>query len=186
MTHCKVVVLPSSSSSSLSSSLDGSSSSGSSCAGSSTDSDSDGELVIQTKLSENVIGSNPVPILSHKTRHLPDNNSCTSDLSPPFSCSLETTINNSSLRVAEIIQRLQRSSLQPIPIDILKESSEQIEIYHTQPYYRITLNPTREVQGSNIISDAFYKVNAFIKNILIIFINIFFISSWIFAMQSEI
>lgn len=158
VTHCEVVVLPSSSSSSLSSSLDGSSS-GSSCAGSSTDSDSDGELVIQTKLSENIVGSNPVPILSHKTRHLSDINSRKADLSPPYSCSLGNSIDGSSLTVAEIIQRLQRSSSQPIPIDILKESSEQIEIYHTQPYYRITLNPTREVQGSNIISDAFYKVN---------------------------
>ncbi|OTF80995.1 hypothetical protein BLA29_003648, partial [Euroglyphus maynei] len=61
--------------------------------------------------------------------------------------------------IADIIQRLQRSSSQPIPMDILKESSEQIEIYHTQPYYRITLNSTREVQGSNIISDAFYRLD---------------------------
>lgn len=28
-----------------------------------------------------------------------------------------------------------------------------------QPYCRITLNPTKEVAGSNIISDAFYKLD---------------------------
>ncbi|KAH7645226.1 hypothetical protein HUG17_0764 [Dermatophagoides farinae] len=77
----------------------------------------------------------------------------------PISTTTKQQHDLNGFSIADIIQRLQRSSSQPIPIDILKESSEQIEIYHTQPYYRITLNPTREVQGSNIISDAFYKLD---------------------------
>lgn len=63
--------------------------------------------------------------------------------------------------VADIIQRLQKSSSQPIPMAILKESSNFLESHQGQPYCRITLNPTKEVAGSNIISDAFYRVCLF-------------------------
>ncbi|KAI2800505.1 F-box only protein 32 [Blomia tropicalis] len=51
------------------------------------------------------------------------------------------------------------SSSQPIPNDILKESSDLIESHYVQPFCRITLNPTKEVAGSNIISEAFYRLD---------------------------
>jgi hypothetical protein len=64
--------------------------------------------------------------------------------------------------MADMIERLQKSSSQPIPMEILKESSnllDDAQAQGNQPYCRVTLNPTKEVAGSNIISDAFYRVS---------------------------
>ncbi|XP_027203164.2 uncharacterized protein LOC113797049 isoform X1 [Dermatophagoides pteronyssinus] len=120
--------------------------------------------------------SDPVPVPGKRDRHesgdsltlatttttTTSSSSCcgsSSSLSNDSISEQQNADDNSGFTIADIIQRLQRSSSQPIPMDILKESSEQIEIYYQQPYYRITMNPTREVQGSNIISDAFYRLD---------------------------
>ncbi|KAI7691621.1 hypothetical protein SSS_05594 [Sarcoptes scabiei] len=137
----------SSSSSSLSSSIDSNASSTSS-----QESDSENEFAIfSTK--------NPTEsetILLSGENFIEKNEFTTLSSWPSFKKILD---DESSISVADIIQNLQRSSSQPIPMKVLRESSEQIEIHHNQPYYRITLNPTKEVQGSNIISEAFYKLD---------------------------
>lgn len=163
------MVLPSSSSSSLSSSSLDANNTGNSSSSGDSDSDEPSSFVINSNST-----SDPVPVpktnkngsvglkLKEKTRHISgDSIGSAASLTSAMSTGSESMSSSpeSSPTVADIIQKLQRSSSQPIPIDILKESSEQIEIYHTQPYYPITLNPTREVQGSNIISDAFYKLD---------------------------
>lgn len=148
---------------------------------STTDYDSENELLVIGHHQHHIKSSDPVPVpgkrrhesgdsLTTATTPSTGSSSCSSSSSSslmngssttpePISTTTKQQHDLNGFSIADIIQRLQRSSSQPIPIDILKESSEQIEIYHTQPYYRITLNPTREVQGSNIISDAFYKLD---------------------------
>lgn len=124
-----------------------SSSPSSSIEGCSTDSDSDCEAVVPSDLMPSSL--TPVPEKDSELGVV--------DLCLPTGSPEPDVVVSSS--VAEIIERLQKSSSHPIPLEILKESSNQIETCHTQPYYRITINQTREVAGSNIISDAFYKVN---------------------------
>ncbi len=64
---------------------------------------------------------------------------------------------NNRYTIAEIIQRLQKSSSQPIPESIFKETSENL--VHWQPYCHVTLKCTKEVAGYNTISEAFYKLD---------------------------
>ncbi|XP_054153074.1 F-box only protein 32-like [Oppia nitens] len=67
---------------------------------------------------------------------------------------------NSSSRetIAEIIQRLQKSSSQPIPEAILKDSTNA-NMAEWQPYCQVTLKHTKEVAGYNTISEAFHKLD---------------------------
>ena len=60
--------------------------------------------------------------------------------------------------IAEIIQRLQKSSSQPIPEAILKDSTNA-NMAEWQPYCQVTLKHTKEVAGYNTISEAFYKLD---------------------------
>lgn len=66
-----------------------------------------------------------------------------------------------SQSVVDIIERLKKSSSQPIPVAIMRESSELLAqpAHLQQPHYRVTINSTREVAGANIISDAFLKLD---------------------------
>lgn len=60
--------------------------------------------------------------------------------------------------IAEIIQRLQKSSSQPIPDSILRDSTNA-NMAEWQPYCQVTLKHTKEVAGYNTISEAFYKLD---------------------------
>lgn len=66
-----------------------------------------------------------------------------------------------SQSVVDIIERLKKSSSQPIPVAIMRESSELLAkpAHLQQPYYRVTFSSTREVAGANIISDAFLNLD---------------------------
>ncbi|CAG2165145.1 unnamed protein product [Oppiella nova] len=63
--------------------------------------------------------------------------------------------------IAEIIQRLQKSSSQPIPEAIMKDSTTAANMaaLEWQPYCQVTLKHTKEVAGYNNISEAFYKLD---------------------------
>ncbi|CAG2105461.1 unnamed protein product [Medioppia subpectinata] len=63
--------------------------------------------------------------------------------------------------IAEIIARLQKSSSQPIPDAIMKDTTTNATANEAdwQPYCQVTLKNTKEVAGYNTISEAFYKLD---------------------------